>query len=81
MEVVILLIKEILEALVVENLFQFQLVQVLVLVLQVKEILVVVLITLNLDNKVQEAEAELALQEDLEVVIHLLVEPVEPEEI
>ena len=37
----------------------------------------VVLIILNLEIKVQEAEAELALQEDLEVVIHLLVEPVE----
>ena len=41
----------------------------------------VVLIILNLEIKVQEAEAELALQEDLEVVIHLLVEPVEQEKI
>ena len=37
----------------------------------------VVLIILNLEIKVQEAEAELALQEYLEVVIHLLVEQVE----
>ena len=41
----------------------------------------VVLIVLNLEIKVQEAEAELALQEDLELVLHLLVELVEQEKI